>query len=68
MTEKPEPLFRKEAVRHNTPGLFGEVRLHAPPASWILTGIALTGLGIAAALLFGLEVEGQRLIDWIRAR
>jgi len=67
--EKPaQPLFRREAVRHNTPGLFGEVRLSAPPGSWLLTLLCLTTLVLLAVLAFGLEIDGQRLFDWLFRR
>ena len=60
-----QPLFRREAVRHNTPGLFGEVILAAPPATWVLTGLAVVTVGIVGALLLGLEVDGIPLWRWL---
>jgi hypothetical protein len=66
--ETDQPLFRREAVRHNTPGLFGEVRLSAPPGSWILTLVALIAVGLLAAMAFGLKIEGQALLDWMLGR
>ena len=63
-----EELFRREAVRHNTPGLFGEVRLSAPPASWVVTAISVAALALIAALLFGLDVGEQSLLAWILSR
>lgn len=61
-------LFRREAVRHNTPGLFGEVRLAAPPATWVVGAIAVLALALIVALLLGLEVDGRSLLSWIRTR
>ena len=62
------PLFRPEAVRHNTPGLFGEVVLAAPLATWLMTAIAIAGGALIATLLLGLEVEGLPLWRWLAAR
>jgi len=55
-------------VRHNTPGLFGEVRLAAPPASWVVTLVCLAGLGLFGAIVFGLDVDGQTLRSWLLSR
>ena len=63
-----DELFRREAVRHNTPGLFGEVRLSAPPASWVVTAISVAALALIATLLFGLDVGEQSLLAWILSR
>ena len=63
-----DELFRREAVRHNTPGLFGEVRLSAPPASWVVTVISVAALALIAALLFGLDVGEQSLLAWALSR
>ena len=63
--ENAQPLLRREAVRHNTPGLFGEVILAAPPATWVLTGSAVLTVGIVGALLLGLDVDGLPLWRWL---
>lgn len=60
-----QSLFRREAVRHNTPGLFGEVVLAAPPATWALSLLALAAAGLAGGLLLSLEVEGEPLWRWL---
>ena len=64
----PTNLFRREAVRHNTPGLFGEVRLSAPPGSWGLTILSLCAVSILLLLGLGLEIEGQSLLAWVMDR
>jgi len=63
-------LYRKEALAHRTRALFGEVRLQAPPATWITTLIiAVVAIKITAAL-FLLDVQTDagpvRLLDWLR--
>ena len=63
--DNTQPLLRREAVRHNTPGLFGEVILAAPPATWMLTGLAVLTVGIVGALLLDLDVDGLPLWRWL---
>ena len=63
-------LFRKEAINKRARGLFGEVRLQAPPGSWIITVLIVALVGILMAGLFLLQVQTEdgpiRLIDWLR--
>lgn len=62
-------LYRKEALAHRSRALFGEVRLQAPPATWMIT-VLLVLLGVmclAGLFLFQVQTdEGPlRLIDWL---
>jgi len=62
-------LYRKEALAHRSRALFGEVRLQAPPATWIIT-VLLAGLVViclAALFLFDVQTEAGAvsLMDWI---
>ena len=62
-------LYRKEALAHRSRALFGEVRLQAPPATWIITGLLVLLVAICLAGLFFFQVETDdgsiRLIDWL---
>lgn len=62
-------LYRKEALAHRSRALFGEVRLQAPPATWIVTTLLVVLVCILLAGLFLLQVETDagavRLIDWL---
>lgn len=62
-------LYRKEALAHRSRALFGEVRLQAPPATWIITSLLVTLVAISLAGLFLFQVETDtgtiRLIDWL---
>ena len=62
-------LYRKEALAHRSRALFGEVRLQAPPATWIITlllGI-LVAICLAGLFLFQVQTDegALRLIDWL---
>ncbi|MEP4052716.1 MAG: hypothetical protein ABJN22_10775 [Litorimonas sp.] len=62
-------LYRKEALAHRSRALFGEVRLQAPPATWMITALLVALVAIVLAALFGFQVETDdgavRLIDWL---
>jgi hypothetical protein len=62
-------LYRKEALAHRSRALFGEVRLQAPPATWIITALLVILIAVCLAGLFLCQVqtdEGSiRLIDWL---
>ncbi|MEP3655972.1 MAG: hypothetical protein ABJO36_13845 [Litorimonas sp.] len=62
-------LYRKEALAHRSRALFGEVRLQAPPATWMITALVVALVAITLAALFGFQVEtddgAMRLIDWL---
>lgn len=62
-------LYRKEAMAHRSRALFGEVRLQAPPATWMITVLLVILVGICLAALFLFQVETDagdiRLIDWL---
>lgn len=62
-------LYRKEALAHRSRGLFGEVRLQAPPASWIITALLVILVSVILFGLFFLKVQTDtgplRLIDWL---
>lgn len=62
-------LYRKEAMAHRSRALFGEVRLQAPPATWMVTALLLILVAICLAVLFLFHVQTDegplRLIDWL---
>ena len=62
-------LYRKEALAHRSRALFGDVRLQAPPATWIITAllVALVAICLAGLFLFQVETDSGpiRLIDWL---
>ena len=62
-------LYRKEALAHRSRALFGEVRLQAPPATWIITVLLVVLVAICLAGLFLFQVQTDagavRLIDWL---
>lgn len=62
-------LYRKEALTKRTRSLFGEVRLHAPPGSWLITLLVVILAAILAAGLFLIQVKTPggdlRLLDWL---
>ena len=62
-------LYRKEALAHRSRALFGEVRLQAPPATWIITALLVVLALICLAGLFLFQVRTDdgplRLIDWL---
>ena len=62
-------LYRKEALAHRSRALFGDVRLQAPPATWIITALLVILVAICLAGLFLFQVQTDagpiRLIDWL---
>lgn len=62
-------LYRKEALAHRSRALFGDVRLQAPPATWMITALLVVLVAICLAALFLFQVETDagdvRLIDWL---
>jgi hypothetical protein len=62
-------LYRKEALAHRSRALFGEVRLQAPPATWIITTLLLLLAAICLAALFLFQVQTDdgpiSLMDWL---
>ncbi len=62
-------LYRKEALAHRSRALFGEVRLQAPPASWMITLLLICLVLICLGGLFVFDVQTDdgplRLIDWL---
>ena len=62
-------LYRKEALAHRSRALFGDVRLQAPPATWLITVLLVFLVAICLAGLFLFHVETDegavRLIDWV---
>ena len=61
-------LFRKEAMGRRSRALFGEVILARPLPVLITLGLILSALALMAYILFGIDVEGGSVIDWLRAR
>ena len=59
-------LFRKEAIRHRTRALFGDVILAAPLSTWVVTGVLFSiCIGLAVfGVLGSIEVDGARLSLW----
>ncbi len=62
--DAPTDLFRKEAIRHRTRALYGDVILAAPLSTWIITG--LMAVIIAGLIGFGIwgEIDGQPIWRW----
>ena len=62
--DAPIDLFRKEAIRHRTRALYGDVILAAPLSTWIITG--LMAVIIAGLIGFGIwgEIDGQPIWRW----
>ena len=62
-------LYRKEALAHRSRALFGDVRLQAPPATWLITSLLLVLVTIVFAGAFLLQVQTDegplRLINWL---
>lgn len=62
-------LYRKEALAHRSRALFGEVRLQAPPSTWVITALLIGLIVICLVGLFLLQVQTDegalRLIDWL---
>ncbi len=66
--EQPKDLFRKEAIRHRTRALFGDVILAAPLSTWVITGLLM--VIVAGVIGFGLlgSIEGQPIWRWALGR
>lgn len=62
-------LYRKEALAHRSRALFGEVRLQAPPATWIITALLVGGVMICLGALFFFDVQTDdgpvKLVTWL---
>ena len=62
-------LYRKEALAHRSRALFGEVRLQAPPATWMISVLLVILILTCVAGLFLFQVQTDdgplRLIDWL---
>jgi len=62
-------LYRKEALAHRSRALFGDVRLQAPPATWMITALLVILVVICLAVLFLCDVQTDegalRLVDWL---
>ena len=69
MTEK---LYRDEALEHQYRGLYGEVLLSAPPASWVITLILISMFVLLGAIMFFGQVETDdgsvSILKWLLAR
>ncbi len=57
-------LFRKEAIRHRTRALFGDVILAAPLSTWLITGLLMVIMG--GVIAFGLlgTIDGVPIWRW----
>ena len=52
--DAPTDLFRKEAIRHRTRALFGDVILAAPLSTWLIAGLLMVIMaGVVAFGVFG---------------
>ena len=58
-------LFRKEAIRHRTRALFGDVVLAAPLSNWLITLLILIVTAGLIAFLVLTRVDGMPLWQWI---
>ena len=67
MNDEPKtPLFRKEAIRHRTRALFGDVVLAAPLSTWLITGllvVILVGLTLFG-VLGSVQIDGENIPLW----
>ncbi len=61
-----DDLFRKEAIRHRTRALYGDVVLAAPLSTWIITILLVVILaGVFALCILGtIDVDGVRIPIW----
>ncbi len=59
-------LFRKEAIRHRTRALYGDVVLAAPLSTWIITGLLIAIIvGVIGFGVFGtIMVDGNPVPIW----
>ena len=58
-------LFRKEALERRSRALFGEVVLRGPLSIWTITVLVLVTLGLIGWILFGVEVRGETVWNWL---
>jgi len=69
MTEK---LYRDEALKHQYRGLFGEVILSAPPASWVITVILIILFIVLGCIMMFGQVETDAgtvsILQWLLSR
>jgi len=62
--DAPKDLFRKEAIRHRTRALYGDVILSAPLPTWIITGLmAVIAAGLIAFGIWG-QIDGVPIWRW----
>lgn len=61
-----DDLFRKEAIRHRTRALYGDVVLAAPLSTWVITGLLIfITLGLIGFGVFGsVEIDGVSVPLW----
>ena len=59
-------LFRKEALERRSRALFGEVRLRSPLGGAVVAGLVLATLALIGFILFGLDVRGGSVWEWLR--
>lgn len=61
-----DDLFRKEAIRHRTRALYGDVVLAAPLSTWVITGLLIfITLGLIGFGVFGsIEMDGVSVPLW----
>ncbi|MBL4871652.1 MAG: hypothetical protein JKX72_11950 [Robiginitomaculum sp.] len=62
-------LFRKEAIRHRTRALFGDVILAAPLSTWVITillMVIVVGL-IGFSLFASIMIDGESVPIWLWA-
>lgn len=59
-------LFRKEAIRHRTRALYGDVVLVTPRITWVLTALLIAVMvGVIGFCIFGtIEVNGVDTSIW----
>ncbi len=64
-----EDLYRQEALDHKARGLYGEVTLSAPPASWLITFLLIIVLAILCAILFLGQIDTESgpisVLQWL---
>lgn len=58
-------LFRKEAMERRSRALFGDVVLRGPLPGWAVAFLVIGALLLIAAILFGIDVDGQSVWSWL---